>query len=202
MTPDKIAAGYNQIADRWVSDAFPLENGIAQHERALSFVDKKGYALEIGCGGNGRFIDLLLRHGFRVEGVDISEKMLSLVRERHSEVTFYHADICSWNIPRKYEFISAWDSIWHIPLSSQKQVLGKIIQSLEPRGIFIFSTGGVDASEEKTDSFMGPEMYYSALGIPELLSVLGSLGCICRHLEYDQYPEKHLYVIAQKMCSR
>lgn len=78
----------------------------------------------------------------------------------------------------------------------------KIIQSLEPRGIFIFSTGGVDASEEKTDSFMGPEMYYSALGIPELLSVLGSLGCICRHLEYDQYPEKHLYVIAQKMYSR
>ncbi len=131
MTPDKIAAGYNQIADRWVSDAFPLENGIAQHERALSFIDKKGYALEIGCGGNGRFIGLLLRHGFRVEGVDISEKMLSLVRERHSEVTFYHADICSWNMPRKYEFISAWDSIWHIPLSSQKQVLEKIIPEIE-----------------------------------------------------------------------
>jgi hypothetical protein len=23
-------------------------------------------------------------------------------------------------------------------------------------------------------------------------------GCICRHLEYDQFPEKHVFLIAQK----
>jgi hypothetical protein len=28
--------------------------------------------------------------------------------------------------------------------------------------------------------------------------VLSEAGCICRHLEYDQYPESHLYLIAQK----
>jgi hypothetical protein len=45
---------------------------------------------------------------------------------------------------------------------------------------------------------MGPQMYYSALGIPNVLEILSEAGCICRHLEYDQYPEQHLYVIAQK----
>ncbi len=28
--------------------------------------------------------------------------------------------------------------------------------------------------------------------------LLAEAGCICRHLEYDQYPELHLYIIAQK----
>ncbi|MGM0632082.1 MAG: hypothetical protein ACQETO_02810 [Pseudomonadota bacterium] len=90
MEPDRTAQGqgYDRIADRWVSDSFPDEKGIAQHERALAFVERKGRALDIGCGANGRFVDLL--------------------------------------------------------------------------------------------------------------SLLGTFGCVCRHLEYDQYPEKHLYVIAQK----
>jgi hypothetical protein len=45
---------------------------------------------------------------------------------------------------------------------------------------------------------MGPQMYYSVLGIPNLLKLISEAGCICRHLEYDQYPELHLYVIAQR----
>ena len=47
-------------------------------------------------------------------------------------------------------------------------------------------------------SLMGPQMYYSVLGIPNLLKLISEAGCICRHLEYDQYPELHLYVIAQR----
>jgi hypothetical protein len=57
---------------------------------------------------------------------------------------------------------------------------------------------GVDAPSEKVDSAMGPQMYYSVLGIPNLLKLISEAGCICRHLEYDQYPELHLYVIAQR----
>jgi SAM-dependent methyltransferase len=198
MEPDKIAQGYDQIAAQWASDSFPKENGISQHERAIAFLKEKRSALDIGCGSSGRLIDLLLTHGFHVEGVDISQQMLSLTRERHPDVNFYHADICKWTIPGKYDLISAWDSIWHVPLSEQEHVMTKIVESLESGGVFIFTTGGVDRPGEKTDSFMGPEMYYSVLGIPKLLALLDSLGCVCRHLEYDQYPEQHVYVIAQK----
>lgn len=198
MKTSEIAEGYNQIAERWADDKFPRDNGVPQHERALAFLERRRYALDIGCGSSGRFIDLLLEYGFKVDGVDISERMISLAKEKHPNVAFHHADICSWNIPGKYDFISAWDSIWHIPLQEQEHVMTKIVESMEPGGIFIFTTGGVDVPGEKTDSFMGPEMYYSVLGIPKVLALLDSLGCVCRHLEYDQYPENHLYVIAQK----
>jgi RimJ/RimL family protein N-acetyltransferase len=41
-------------------------------------------------------------------------------------------------------------------------------------------------------------MYHATLGIPKTLQVLAEACCTCRHLEYDQHPELHLYVVAQK----
>lgn len=198
MKPEEIARSYDQIAEIWDSSKFPRDNGIRQHERAIAFVRQKQKALDIGCGSSGRIIDLLQGCGFSVAGIDIAARMLELARKRHPDVTFHHADICSWIFPEKYDFISAWDSIWHLPLHQQEPVLKKILQALTPGGVFIFTSGGLDAPTEKTDSAMGPRMYYSVLGIPKTLAILADSGCICRHLEYDQYPEQHIYIIAQK----
>ena len=124
--------------------------------------------------------------------------MIELAKQRHPNVGFHHADICEWDFPRKYDLISAWDSIWHLPLTDQEPVLKKILQGLTSGGVCIFTTGGLDGPSEKVDSAMGPQMYYSVLGIPNTLKLISETGCICRHLEYDQYPELHLYVIAQR----
>ncbi|HAO24512.1 MULTISPECIES: class I SAM-dependent methyltransferase [unclassified Methylophaga] len=198
MKPTQVADSYNQIADVWNSDNFNRDNGINQHERAIAFVKHRSNALDIGCGASGRIIDLLIRHGFAVEGLDISEKMLGFARQRHPKHTFYHADISKWKIPRQYSFISAWDSIWHLPLNQQQPVMTRLIDALTPGGVLIFTTGAMDKASEKTDSAMGPPMYYSVLGIPETLRVIDEAGAVCRHLEYDQYPELHLYLIVQK----
>jgi hypothetical protein len=58
--------------------------------------------------------------------------------------------------------------------------------------------GGLDGPEEKQDSSMGPPIYYSVLGIPKTLETISEARCVCRHLEYDQMPEKHVFIIAQK----
>lgn len=198
MNPDEVAKSYDLFADHWSSDTFPRQNGIAQHERAIAFVRDKRHALDIGCGSSGRIIDLLLRHGFEVEGLDLSRRMIELARQYHPNIAFHQADICEWTFPRKYDLVSAWDSIWHLPLVTQEPVMKKILQGLNPGGVCIFTTGGLDAPGEKTDAAMGTPMYYSVLGIPDTLRVIAEAGCILRHLEYDQHPELHLYLIAQK----
>ena len=198
MNPKKIGECYDGLAEQWNSEGFDRTNGIAQHKRAISFLKKKDYALDIGCGSSGRFIDLLLDDSFHVEGVDISKRMIALAKKRHPKINFHHDDILTWNFSRKYDFITAWDSIWHLPLDEQERTLKKICGGLADRGVLIFTTGGLDGPEEKLDSFMGPQVYYSVLGIPKTLEILLESGCICRHLEYDQYPEQHLYLIAQK----
>jgi trans-aconitate methyltransferase len=159
---------------------------------------RKRSALDIGCGASGRFVELLLRHGFEVEGLDLSARMLELARQRHPGLVFHHADICEWQPRREYDFISAWDSVWHVPLAAQEAVLRKLLGALAPEGVCLFTMGGLDAPSEKVDAAMGPPMYYATLGIPGTLALLADTGCACRHLEYDQYPELHVYLIAQR----
>ena len=203
MHPQRLAASYDQIADQWLDDRFNQENGVAQHKRALGFLTTSGpgVALHVGCGCNTRFNDLLRERGLTVEGLDISRKMVELARESDPGVTVHHADVCEWVPPRLYKFIAAWDSIWHVPLLNQRFVMLKLMSSLEPGGVFIFSAGGTDAPAEHTDAHMGPEVYYSTPGIPGILHATHEGRCICKHLEFDQHPANHVYFIVQKCAS-
>ena len=198
VTPEDIAASYNQIASHWDGPDFDRTNGILQHERALQFITAPGLALDLGCGGSGRIIDLLMKRGFQVEGLDTSSEMLGLARRRHPDVQFYEADICVWEFPKKYDFISAWDSIWHVSLLQQPEVLRKICTGLKRNGVFIFTTGGLDAANHGTNACLGQPLYHATVGIPKILALLTDSGCSCRHLEYDQYPSSHLYLISQR----
>jgi SAM-dependent methyltransferase len=194
MTPEQVAASYDQIATRWLD---PATYGFAQIERAVAFVKNRGVALDVGCG-TGRLLGLLGKHGFRIDGIDLSTTMIGLARDRHPEARLFHANICQWELPRSYDLIVAWDSTWHVPLSQQESVLTKLCQGLTAGGVLVFTTGGTDIPSEKQDSCMGPPMYHAALGIPRTLQVLTGSGCTCRHLEYDQYPDDHVYLIVQK----
>ncbi len=197
MEPTEIAESYDAIAHRWLEPHL-AQNGLRQHERALQFRSSGGLALDVGCGCNGRFLRLLASHGYEVEGLDVSAKMIALARGQHPNVTFHHADVCAWEPVKQYDFITAWDSIWHVPLAQSEGVLSKLCGALAPGGVIIWTTAGLDGPEEKRDSSMGPPVYYRAPGIPKTLETVAEAGCVCRHLEYDQFPEKHLFVIAQK----
>lgn len=205
MHPSEIGRSYDQIAPRWLEPHLET-NGMAAFSRALQFLPKDKlpplrFALDVGCGCSSRFVDLLMQEGFAVTGVDVSAEMIAIARQRRPEVAYHVGDIATWELPRTgpaYHFISAWDSTWHLPLAEQVPVLRKLCAALAPGGVLIFTTGGLDAPEEKHDSSMGVPVHYSVLGIPETLRVLAEAGCICRHLEYDQQPELHVYVIAQK----
>ena len=104
MEPTKIGEAYDQITHLWESDKFNRENGIAQHKRAISFVQHKGKALDVGCGCTGRFTDLLLDQGFTPEGVDISARMIELARARHQE-SFSIMLISAWEPLDTYDLI-------------------------------------------------------------------------------------------------
>ncbi len=198
MKPIEIGEAYDKIAHLWEHASFNRMNGVEQHRRAFKFAKNRGKALDIGCGCSGRFIDLMIEEGFEPTGLDVSTKMLDLARRRHPNVEFIHSDICIHQPLEKYDFITAWDSIWHIPLDEQRAVITKIIGSLSIGGVFIFSFGGTDQPGAHTDDFMGPEVYYSSLGTQGFLGLMLELGCTIRHLEFDQYPELHTYMIVEK----
>ncbi len=180
MTPQQTAKSYDKLASHWSSDEFNRGNGIEQHKRAFCFASSKQNAIDIGWGSSGRVIDLLISEGFEAEGLDISPEMIRMAKHRHPEVHFYIADICIWDFPKKYDFISAWDSIWHAPLAEHEDILKKLCGGLSPGGILIFTSGGVDKPEDSTNPYLGQPLYHAALGIPRLLEIVSEQGCICR----------------------
>src|SRR5262249_42209651 len=144
MTPEQVAASYDQITDLFLNLS---TYGFAPIERAVAFVRHKGVALDVGCG-TGRMMGLLGKHGFRTEGIDLSTAMIAPARERHPEARLVQADICRWELPRSYDLIVAWDSVWHVPLGQQEAVLAKLCRGLSPGGALVFTTGGTDAPSE------------------------------------------------------
>jgi len=199
MKPLKQADNYDKIASHWASDNFNCDNGVEQHKRALQFVKTREVAIDIGCGSSGRIIDILLNDGFVVEGLDLSGEMLKIAKQRHPDVKFHHVDICAWEFPKKYDFISAWDSVWHAPLKEQAQILKKLCNALAPNGVLIYTSGAVDEPGDGSNEFLGQILYHAAIGVPAILDIVNECHCVCRHLENDDWPNRHLYLVIQNI---
>lgn len=206
MHPQDTADRYNRLAQWWQTQHQHSQYGIAQLERAIQFTSQKPapqkpFALDVGCGSSGRLMQVLSEHGFEAEGLDISEEMICLAQQLHPHLTFYAEDICTWTPPQAYSLIVAWDSTFHLPLDRQEPVTRKLCNALEPGGVLLFTCGGKDQPGEISGSFEGQDFDYSTLGVNAFLKILMEQHCTCLHLEYDQYPERHVYIIARKMRS-
>ena len=196
MEASETGKKYNKIAQWWHDQHEQSSYGVHQVERALEFVSIAEKALDVGCGSGGRLVQLLENRGFTVTGLDVSSEMIKLASSNHPQHKFTHQDICTWETQEKFDFILAWDSIFHLPLLKQKTVLSKLCQLLTNGGVLIYTFGndqGEHTNEWRKDTF-----YYSSIGINENVQLLIDNGLSIMHLELDQYPEKHAYVIATK----
>lgn len=196
MSPLTLGQKYDKIANWWQDRHAQSDYGVEQVEKALDFATGGGKGLDIGCGAGGRFVRRMRDKGYAITGLDVSEQMLELARQTHPNETFLHQDITTWETTNTFDFILAWDSLFHLPLKSQKPVLEKLCTLLAPNGILIYTLG--DAEGEHTDQWHGDSFAYSSIGINENLNLLIKHGLSIRHLELDQFPESHVYIIAQK----
>jgi SAM-dependent methyltransferase len=195
MKPARTGGKYDKIARWWHDQHHDSEYGLAQIRRAISYA-RPGPALDVGCGAGGRIVRELTDSGFTVEGIDVSSAMLTIAREQHPELNFTHASITEWQTERRYNLIIAWDSIFHLPLSEHAAVIAKLCRLLAPGGILAYTFG--DATGEHESRWHDDDFYYSSIGIDGNLKAIMDAGCTCAHLELDQYPEKHVFMIARK----
>lgn len=120
--------------------------------------------------------------------------MVRLAAQQHSDAQLEVADIRSWRSDNSYDLIIAWDSIFHLLLHEHESVIRQLHGMLSEEGILIYSLG--DAVGNHRSKWHGDEFPYGSIGVNENLRLLIQLGCQIRHVELDQYPQRHAFIIA------
>jgi len=197
VDPVEIGLKYDRISRWWDEQHVESSYGLAQVERALACVSSYGSALDVGCGAGGRFIRMLQGKGFSITGIDISNEMIALATAHHPKDTFIHHDICLWDTTERFDFIVAWDSLFHLLYDKHVPVVSKLSRLLAKGGVLVYTLG--NARGEHVDQWRNDEFYYSSIGIDDNVKVLLDNGLSLLHLELDQYPDdRHAYIIATK----
>lgn len=191
-----IGKKYDKIAKWWHENHVSSLYGLEQIERAISYCQHKGSVLDVGCGSGGRITRKLIQENFTVYGVDASAEMIAIAQSEYQDINFTNCNIIEWESDQQFDLIIAWDSIFHLPMAMQRPVISKLCRMLKHSGILIYTFG--DIVDEHESEWHGDHFPYSSIGINGNLKAIMESGCECLHLELDQYPENHVYIIAQK----
>lgn len=196
MKPSDTGRQYDATASWWDAQQNQRTTGLRFVQRAIDLVSRRSRALDVGCGTGGAIMNALLKAGFQVVGLDVSEAMLARAVKRHPTARFVHDDICVWQPPETYDLIVAWDSIFHVPHDAQRPVVEKLCDALAAGGVLMFTAGCVNG--EILGEMEGRTFYYSSLTGADYLAILSARGCTCVLMDREQYPEHHVVFIAIK----
>ena len=110
-------------------------------------------AIDLGCG-RGEWVALLRDAGFRSEGVDLDEAMLSAARERGLPV--HAGDAIAWlaALPdASMSVVSAFHLVEHLPFDSVRAILREGLRVLKPGGMLVMETPNCENLVVATSEF-------------------------------------------------
>ncbi len=188
---------YDHIADEW--HAAPRNFGARKYvELILEGLLPGARVLDLGCGTGEPVARYLAACGFRVVGVDESERMLEIARRVVPTAEFIRADMCEMTLDGRFTAAVAWDSVFHVGRERHREIFRKLYGLLDPGGPLLLSAGGTE-DEGFTSEMYGHDFFYSAHEPPELLRLLADEGFTVELCEEDDPSSRgHLAVVARK----
>jgi len=194
---------YDHIAEQWHADS----RGQAYVDRVLRYVDKvleglqpRARILDLGCGTGNPIARYIAKKGFRVTGVDQSEKMLEIAKKAVPEAEFINGDMISAQLADGFGAAIAWDSIFHVERKHHSGIYHKLAQSLEPGGRLLLSVGASGADGFASEMF-GHTFFYSGHEPEIARELLEAEGFEIEIWEIDDPSSRgHIAVIARKVA--
>lgn len=103
------------------------------------YLKKDDIILDLACG-SGTLINMLKNKGYNVEGLDYSEEMINIARNKNPNIVFYNKDMTSFHIDKKYNVITCFfDSLNHLNTFDEiKKTFNCVYNHLNEKGLFIF----------------------------------------------------------------
>ncbi len=153
-------------------------------DRFTALVPPRGDILDLGCGAGEPIAASLIRDGFRVTGVDASETLIGLCRERFPNRAWFVADMRQFSLPAKYDGILAWHSFFHLNQDDQRAMFPRFAALSAPGAALMFTAGHFDGVA--MGEFGGEPLYHASLSTEEYTALLEENGfAVVAHVVQD-----------------
>lgn len=164
---DAQARAYDRRRDRALFEAQWLR-------RFARGLPKGARILDLGCGSGQPIAAWLIGEGFRVTGVDFSDEMLRLARDRWPDGDWRSADMRSLDLQEQFDGIIGWHSFFHLTPEEQRACLPRLSAHLAPGGCLMLTVGPM--AEETTGQVEGMDVYHASLSPSEYATRLEECG--------------------------
>ncbi len=136
----EILKTYNHIAKDYDKEFSQEIYFLDELNFFLKQLPKKAEILDTGCG-SGHIASHLEKQGLKVTGIDFSDKMIELAKNRCKKSKFIKADIDNFDYGKeKYNGIIASFILIHLKKTSTKKLMNRIYNSMKQNGILFIST--------------------------------------------------------------
>lgn len=157
-----MSALYNELAkvyDQMYQQLFDYDREFAFYHQQLQNATAQS-VLELGCG-TGNLAQRFCDAGYEYWGIDLSESMVELARQRVPKASIHAADMCSFELGRTFDMICITGRSISYLLQNQsiEQCFASVVRHLSPQGQFVFDA--IDAAalfddfhQTRTDEIM------------------------------------------------
>ncbi len=143
-------------------------------DRWLAKVPNGGRLLDLGCGAGDPIASYLIQRGFVVTGLDFSEPMLAIAREKMPSAHWIHADMRLMALGRSFHAILGWNSFFHLTQNEQRHLLPLLSNHLLPGGSLMLTVG--PEAGEVTGHVGDDLVYHASLDPSEYRQILEQNG--------------------------
>src|SRR3984957_18425156 len=151
----------NQDEAEFLATATDVINDLEDELRRVPVAERAGWkALEIGCGP-GRLMRPMSRHFVEIHGVDVSDEMIGLAREKLRDLPNPHAHVTDGASlaqfePESFDFVYSYAVFQHIPSRDVVfQYLREIRRVLKIGGLARLQFNGLPRGSESYDTWAG-----------------------------------------------
>lgn len=199
MKPDLVRENYNKVAEDYSSSRDQFKNN-QYLEKLVKLLKPGATILDIGCGSGVPVDKYLIDKGFKVLGIDISEKQIELAKKNVPRAVYEVKDMADLKSgDYQVDAIVSFYAIFHIPREQHLDLFQKISSFLIKNGLILVTMGSSEWEGEE-DNFYGGKMWWSHYGPEKNREIIKSCGFKILLDEIDTSGgEKHQVILAQKL---
>lgn len=173
---------YNRIALNWHQDHASDDWWVEGTDAFIQMLSPGSRVLDVGCG-SGVKSKYLIGHGFKVVGIDISDKLLEIAKREATEGDFRELSMTELDsLKEPFDGVFAQASLLHIPKKEADDVVKKMSERLISGGVLYIAVKEKrddkpeEAVEKEHDYGFEYERFFSYFTMEELERYLAGAG--------------------------